>query len=129
MALLVPVSEGELLDKLSILLIKKDRITNPEKLVNIEREFEMLDKVLKEKCPTSAELDTLRGELREVNEALWDIEDELRLCEKGKEFGPRFIELARSVYQTNDRRSQIKYQINALLGSELVEEKSYEEYE
>ncbi len=128
MALSVPVSEGELLDKLSILLIKKERITSAEKLVNIEREFAVLDAVLQEKIPVSVELDALRAELKEVNEALWEIEDEIRLCEKEKNFGRHFIELARSVYRINDRRSQLKYRINALLGSELVEEKSYEEY-
>ncbi len=128
MALSVPVSEGELLDKLSILLIKKERITSAEKLVNIEREFAVLDAVLQEKIPVSVELDALRAELKEVNEVLWEIEDEIRLCEKEKNFGQHFIELARSVYRTNDRRSQLKYRINTLLGSELVEEKSYEEY-
>ncbi len=129
MALSIPVSAGELLDKLSILLIKKERITSAEKLVNIEREFAVLDAVQKEKIPTSAELDVLCAELKEINETLWDIEDAIRRCEQEKNFGSRFIELARSVYITNDRRSRVKYRINTLLGSELIEEKSYEEYQ
>ena len=128
MSLVIPVSAGELLDKLTILLIKKERITDKAKLENIILELSQLQTVFQQRITQSAELDTLISELRLVNETLWDIEDEIRGCEKDGIFGTIFIELARSVYRTNDRRAELKYQINGLLGSELVEEKSYEAY-
>lgn len=128
MALMIPVSWGELLDKLTILLIKKDRIDSEGKLENINKEYEKLEGIRREQCQQIPGLDELVAELRLVNEKLWDIEDEIRSCEKEKEYGSRFVELARSVYLTNDRRSELKYRINILLGSELIEEKSYEDY-
>ena len=128
MNLMIPVSWGELLDKLTILEIKKEKIDNREKLANIAKEYDALDKVRSSNCRSSAELDAFVAELRLVNEQLWDIEDEIRACERQKDFGGRFTELARSVYLTNDRRARLKYLINELLGSELVEEKSYEKY-
>lgn len=128
MSLLIPVSAGELLDKLTILLIKKERITESRKRENISRELGQLQSVYQERIEQSVELDALVSELRLVNERLWDIEDEIRSCERDKAFGNTFVELARSVYRTNDRRADLKYQINGLLGSELVEEKSYEAY-
>ena len=128
MDLMIPVSWGELLDKLTILQIKKERIENPEKLVNISKEYDALDRVRVRHCNSSDELDTLVDGLRMANEKLWEIEDAIRECEREKDFGSRFIELARSVYKTNDRRARLKYLLNELLGSELVEEKSYEEY-
>ena len=128
MSLLIPVSAGELLDKLTILLIKKERITESRKLENISRELGQLESVYQERIKQSVELEALISELRHVNERLWDIEDEIRSCERDKAFGNTFVELARSVYRTNDRRAELKYQINGLLGSELVEEKSYEVY-
>ena len=124
---LVPVSIGELFDKISILEIKWERIPDPDKQANIAREREVLSNAAAE-LPQPEGLTELRTALREVNEKLWEIEDEIRLCEKHQEFGPRFVELARSVYITNDQRSQIKRDINTLCGSELIEEKGYEEY-
>ncbi len=128
MSLMTPISCGELLDKLTILRIKKDRIDNEEKLKNINNELKQLTRIFDDKVEKSSELDRLIDELRAVNEQLWDIEDEIRACEKDKDYGERFIELARSVYLTNDKRANLKYQINSVTGSELVEEKSYEEY-
>ena len=128
MSLSIPVSAGELLDKLTILLIKKERITEEKKCGNIVRELSRLETVYQKQVQQSAELNLLISELRQVNETLWDIEDEIRCCERLGNFGSRFVELARSVYKTNDRRARLKQRINELLGSELVEEKSYEAY-
>lgn len=128
MSLSIPVSAGELLDKLTILLIKKERITDAEKCGNILRELSRLEAVYKKQVQQSAELNLLISELRQVNETLWDIEDEIRCCERRGDFGSSFVELARSVYKTNDRRARLKQRINGLLDSELVEEKSYEAY-
>ncbi len=125
--LLVEVSAGELLDKLTILRIKSQRIVDPEKLRNIRTEMEALTGVRQGLAP-SRELEELEEQLAAVNEQLWDIEDAIRACERGGDFGPRFIELARSVYRTNDRRAGLKRAINELLGSAIVEEKSYAEY-
>lgn len=123
----IEVSPGELVDKITILEIKSERIGDPAKLKNVAHELAELDKVAAA-LPDSAELTRLREALKEVNEALWGIEDEIRLCERGQDFGPRFVELARSVYRRNDRRAQLKRRINDLLGSAIVEEKSYEDY-
>lgn len=128
MSLMTPISCGELLDKLTILRIKKERIDNEEKLKNINNELKQLTRIFDDQVEKSEELDQLIDELRAVNEQLWDIEDEIRACEKDKDYGERFIDLARSVYLTNDKRANLKYQINSVTGSELVEEKSYEEY-
>ena len=128
MGLMIPVSWGELLDKLTILQIKNERIESPGKLANIIKEYDALDEIRRSRCQPSSELDRLVQELRLVNETLWEVEDAIRECEREKDFNSRFIELARSVYQTNDRRAHLKYLINDLLGSDLIEEKSYEEY-
>lgn len=128
MTLLVPVSWGELLDKISILRIKSERMEDPAKLENVRHELEQLEQI-RGRVEESDELVRLEGELRRVNESLWEIEDEIRLCEKAKDFGPRFVELARAVYTTNDRRAEVKYLVNMLLGSDVVEEKSYEKYD
>lgn len=128
MSLWIPVSSGELLDKMTILLIKKEKIKHPQKLENIIKELDQLTDVYDEKIGKSDDLESLITELRKVNETLWQIEDDIRACERQQDFGERFIELARSVYLTNDRRAALKYKINALVGSALVEEKSYEEY-
>ena len=128
MSLFIPVSAGELLDKKTILLIKKQRITNEPKLENIKRELNALERVVNDHIPLSRELEALTSTLYKVNEKLWDIEDEIRECERHGDFGKRFIELARSVYRTNDQRAEVKYRINELLGSELIEEKSYQAY-
>jgi hypothetical protein len=118
----VPVSWGELIDKITILEIKAARIADADKRANVARELAALTAV---RGPLSDSLADLTHELRQVNEALWTIEDDIRECEMRGDFGPRFIELARSVYKRNDRRAALKRRINELLGSELVEEKSY----
>ncbi len=128
MSLLIPVSPGELLDKLTILLIKKERIAEKKKRGNIVRELGCLETVYSKQVQQSAELSQLFSELKTVNETLWDIEDDIRCCERHGDFGSGFVELARSVYKTNDRRARLKQRINELLDSELVEEKSYEAY-
>ena len=124
----VPVAPGELLDKIAILEIKAARIADPTKNANVRVELAALARVRDEAVEASGELARLSRALREVNEALWDIEDAIRDCEAAAEFGPRFVELARSVYRTNDRRAALKREINLLLGSELIEEKSYAPY-
>jgi hypothetical protein len=123
----VPVSWGELLDKISILEIKAERIANSDAQANVQRELAALRAVARELLSPQS-VDTVAAacrDLKAVNEALWEIEDEIRLCEKAADFGPRFIELARAVYKTNDRRAALKRTINSLLASEHVEEKSY----
>jgi hypothetical protein len=124
-AILVEVSPGELLDKITILQIKNQRMTDEGKLANVRRELAVLCEARERAMPRSEELTWLTAELMEVNAALWDIEDAIRLCERQQDFGPRFIELARSVYRQNDRRAALKRQVNDLLGSALKEEKSY----
>lgn len=120
----IEVSNGEILDKISILEIKKARINSPEKLVNIEKELgELLP--LYEVLVTSDEVEKKYNELKSVNEQLWDIEDDIREWEERYHFGDKFIQLARLVYITNDRRAKIKKELNLLTGSELMEEKSY----
>ena len=128
MPLLVPVSWGELLDKISILEIKKERISHPDKLKNISHELELLSAVRDKDMVNSDGIASLCEALKEVNEALWEIEDDIRVCEQKQEFDGEFVRLARAVYKTNDRRAELKYKVNALLGSEVVEEKSYEDY-
>ena len=125
----VPVSVGELIDKLTILAIKDARIADDAKRANVRRELEALEAVA-----AAAGLRQLKGlaeleeALRAVNGELWTIEDRIRDCERQGDFGPGFVALARAVYVTNDRRAALKRQINALSGSELVEEKSYAAY-
>ena len=121
----VPVSWGELVDKITILEIKAERIDDPKKLANVTRELWLLNRKL---SPVATQVLRLKLRLKEVNATLWDIEDEIRDCERAKDFGPRFIELARAVYVTNDQRADVKREINFALSSELVEEKSYRPY-
>lgn len=128
MTLRVPISWGELLDKISILEIKQEKITDQKKLENINHELVLLCRVRDEKITSSQDVKTLCGDLKKVNEQLWDIEDKIRICEGYKDFGKNFIELARSVYITNDKRAAFKYELNKVLGSEVVEEKSYQDY-
>jgi len=128
MSLLVPVSWGEFFDKLVILQIKQERIADPAKLKNIKRELEHLSAIRDSRLIDVDGLDDLLVELRRINEKLWDIEDDIRECERGGDFGARFVQLARSVYRSNDSRAEIKQRINLLLGSELIEEKSYQAY-
>lgn len=125
---MVPVSPGELLDKLTILEIKSNRITDPDKRANVDREYTELVKVACDHIAETDELLALRSELKAVNERLWDIEDDIRECERRQDFGQKFIGLARAVYVTNDRRAALKKAINTTLGSRLSEEKSYQAY-
>lgn len=129
MELLIPVSPGELLDKLTILEIKLDRIDDEAKLANVRREHELLSRAWQESGLGGDEVARLREQLCEVNEALWKIEDAIRDEEAAKRFGARFVELARSVYQNNDERAALKKRINERLGSGIVEEKSYKKYD
>ncbi len=128
MHLLTPVSPGELLDKLTILDIKTERITDAAKLANVRRERELLEQVWQESGLETEVVRELRAVLKAVNEKLWVIEDDIRDEERAGRFGQRFIELARAVYVTNDERAAIKKAINQSLGSEIVEEKSYSDY-
>jgi Flp pilus assembly protein TadD len=127
-AVAVEIAPGELIDKITILEIKAERLTDSIQLRNVRMELVALRAARERALPPSAPLAALTAELRAVNEALWRIEDEIRLCERGQDFGRRFVELARSVYQTNDRRAELKRRINELLDSDLVEEKSYPAY-
>jgi len=128
MPLLIPVSPGELIDKLTILDIKSERISDPSKLANVQRERGLLEQAWLDSGLETAAVRALRAELKAVNEKLWDIEDEIRDEERAARFGERFIELARAVYVTNDARAEIKKAINHALGSVIVEEKSYSDY-
>lgn len=128
MILKVPVSVGEVVDKVTILEIKAARIADVDKLRNISAELEALRPLVSGGVFDSDELRTLTDGLRAVNGELWDIEDDIRAEEAAGRFGDRFIELARAVYVTNDRRAELKKQINLATGSDLVEEKSYEDY-
>ena len=120
----VPVSWGELLDKISVLQIKRARIASPEALRNVEKEHRLLGAIAAAAIEW-VEIAALFEDLRHVNEALWDIEDAIREEEATAHFGAEFVELARSVYKLNDERAAIKRRINTLMHSELVEEKSY----
>jgi Family of unknown function (DUF6165) len=124
----VPVSFGELLDKIAILEIKAERITDPAKLVNIRRELEALIETWAAHPASHIEIAHLRAALKAVNERLWVIEDDIRIKEKAQAFDQEFIRLARAVYFENDERAKIKKDINLALGSTYVEEKSYEDY-
>jgi len=128
MAVLTPVSWGELIDKYTILEIKTERIDEAAKVANVRKEMAALAPFRDQARADQAGLAKLEGDLKKVNEGLWEIEDEIRDWERRKDFGARFVELARAVYHENDRRAHLKRQINELLGSELVEEKSYKPY-
>lgn len=130
MSLLIPASVGELIDKITILEIKLNRIADPAKQQNISRELKALMAVVEQHqlgYPQGV-LAALGQQLSAVNQLLWQIEDDIRECERQADFGERFVELARAVYHRNDERAAIKRQINDLCGSELVEEKSYAAY-
>lgn len=124
MEILCPVSVGELLDKISILRIKRRRIKDPAKLTHVERELDQLTRA----ATILGAYEELVAQLQKVNEELWEVEDAIRVKERGQQFDARFIELARSVYRTNDRRFAIKDAINRRYHSGIVEEKSYEAY-
>jgi hypothetical protein len=121
----VPVSTGELIDKITILEIKQDKITNAGQLANVERELELLNGVATDAGLFSNAMAPLKAELQAINNKLWVVEDDIRALEAEKRFDADFIELARSVYKLNDVRAQIKRRINTISGSDLVEEKSY----
>ena len=124
----VPVSPGEVLDKITILEIKSERMSDPEKVANVKVELALLQKTWADSVSEDSVINDLHAQLKEINEALWEIEDNIRDKERAREFDKRFIELARSVYFTNDRRSKIKKDLNLHLGSEIIEEKSYQDY-
>ena len=128
MAINVPVSWGELVDKITILEIKLDRIQVAKKRQHINKELQALKLVFDQGCTEPRKVRQLKAELKAVNEKMWMIEDDIRKCEKEKDFSQRFIDLARAVYMTNDLRSDLKREINTVLKSELFEEKSYEDY-
>jgi len=124
----IEVSWGEVIDKMTILEIKEQRLASPEAVAHVRRERTALTRVLKKLDPPPAELDALTSRLKSVNEALWTIEDQIRAKEASKSFDRQFVELARSIYLNNDERSRLKRRINELLGSDLVEEKQYTPY-
>jgi hypothetical protein len=123
---LVPTAPGELLDRVTILKLKVERITDAAKVRIVQAELGALLGICAKSIPSSEGLDQLTRELREVNEKLWQIEDDIRAAEAHREFGPHFIELARSVYLTNDRRAELKRKINELLGCVIQDQKQYE---
>ena len=129
MAVTIPVSWGELFDKITILQIKAERITDAGKKKNVDTELAELLAIKDGAMPLADEVEVMMDGLRDANEKLWDIEDDIRRCERDKRFDDEFIGLARAVYVTNDRRAELKKQINILLDSGLVEEKSYESYD
>jgi len=128
MGIKIPVSWGELIDKITILEIKMVRVQDVEKLNNINKELQALSLIFNQDCSEPELIGQLKTEIRTVNEKLWEIEDDIRKCEKDKDFSQRFIDLARAVYINNDQRAALKREINTVLKSELFEEKSYENY-
>ncbi len=126
--LLVPISPGELIDKITILEIKSQRMTDPAKLHNVRTELALLNDTWRASPYASTDIGAEWAALREVNGKLWDIEDRIRDKERDQAFDDAFIELARAVYVTNDERAAVKKKINSMLGSTLVEEKSYADY-
>jgi hypothetical protein len=127
MAILIPVSAGELIDKLTILRVKAARI-DAAKLANVKKELALLEAVAAKELSDVPAIDALSAELEAVNAALWDVEEGKRECERRKDFGADFVALARRVYVENDLRAAIKRRINEAAGSDLVEEKSYKAY-
>ena len=126
--ILSEISAGELLDKISILEIKREKIRDKANLEEINKEYKSLKEVQNLSIKMTEKLKTLFEEIKEVNLTLWNIEDKLRICEKNKDFGQVFVELARNVYLNNDNRSKIKFEINKLLGSNIKEIKQYVDY-
>ena len=126
--IIVPVSSGELIDKISILKIKKKKIFNKSKLKNINNELSLLNEIYKNNFKNNKKLLLYEKKLIKINKKLWDIEDKIRFLESKKNFNQQFINLARAVYINNDERTEIKKKINKLTGSRLIEEKSYKSY-
>jgi len=125
--IMVPVSPGELVDKLTILQLKSEKITDPEKLRNVLHELAALQAIADDMLPGNEGIRPLWDALYDTNRLLWQIEDDIRACEARQDFGPDFVALARAVYVTNDKRADLKKQMNLLLGSAIVEEKSYQD--
>jgi len=121
----VPISTGELLDKITILQIKKEKITNNEKLIEINKELDSLNNTFNKSIKERNKIKSLISDLKNINLKLWDIENLKRLSEKNKDFGEKFIELSRNVYKYNDERAKIKFEINKSLGSNIKEIKSH----
>lgn len=128
-AIMTEIGSGELIDKITILEIKSERILDQDKLKNVNHELAVLSATRDAHLKNSAELEDLAAKLKAVNEALWEIEDDIRACEANKDFGPKFIELARAVYITNDKRAAFKKEINLLTGATIIEEKSYTDFD
>ena len=124
----IDAAPGELIDKITILEIKAERIDDERKRANVTHELATLSNARELAIETSDQIRELSGLLKAVNEKLWEIEDEIRLCEREEDFGEKFVELARSVYRFNDERAEIKREINTMLGARIVEEKSYADY-
>ena len=124
--ILAEISAGELIDKITILEIKKVKITNKDKLIEIEKELLSLNDTMKKFIPNNSEISKFKNNLKDINLKLWDIEDGKRSAEKNNDFGEKFVELARKVYKFNDERAKIKLAINNALGSNIKEVKSYE---
>ena len=124
--ILAEISAGELIDKITILEIKKEKISNKEKLVEVNKELISLNETLKKSINDESKILSFKNDLKNINLKLWDIEDGKRLAEKNSQFDKKFIELARSVYKFNDERAKIKLAINNALGSNIKEVKSYE---
>ena len=124
--ILTEISAGELFDKITILEIKKEKISNKEKLVDVEKELNSLNDTVEKSIPDQSNISKHINDLKEINLKLWDIEDGKRAAEKEKKFDDKFIELARNVYKLNDERAKIKLAINMALGSNIKEVKSYE---
>lgn len=125
---MTPISFGELIDKITILEIKSERIADENKLKNVRHELALLNSVWKQHSDGKTDILPLWQALREINGKLWNIEDDIRDCERNADFGDQFIALARAVYFSNDERSRVKRKINLALGSLVVEEKSYADY-
>jgi len=126
--ILVEVSVGELFDKISILEIKKEKIKDPEKLKHINEEYNVLDEQIKKNVNSDEKITKLFHTLKEINSKLWVIEDEKRLCEKNSDFGENFVQLSRNVHLLNDKRANIKLEINNITGSKIKEVKEYTNY-
>ena len=124
--ILAEISAGELIDKITILEIKKEKIKNKDKLIEIEKELLSLNDTMKKFIPNNSEISKFKDSLKDINLKLWDIEDGKRSAEKNNDFGEKFVELARKVYKFNDERAKIKLAINNALGSNIKEVKSYE---
>ena len=124
--ILAEISVGELIDKITILEIKKEKISNKEKLVEVNKELDSLNETLKKSINNESKISSFKNDLKNINLKLWDIEDGKRSAEKNNKFDEKFIELARNVYKFNDKRAKIKLAINNALGSNIKEVKSYE---